>query len=66
MRGIGGWRRWREEKEASTYSLAGAVVHLHSFVLLALFVFLLLFLLHFFDLQLLQADLSFLFFIWTE
>lgn len=51
--GSWGWRGWREEKEASTHGLAGSMVHLNLFVLLPLFVFLLLFLLHLFDLQLL-------------
>lgn len=45
------WRGWREE-EAGTHCLARSMVHLDLLVLLPLFVFLLLFLLHFFDLQL--------------
>lgn len=49
----GGRGGGREEKQASTDGLAGPVVHLHMLVLLPFFVFLLLFLLHFFDLQLL-------------
>lgn len=51
--GSWGWRGWREEKEASAHGLAGSMVHLNLFVLLPLLVFLLLFLLHLFDLQLL-------------
>lgn len=64
--GRGKRRGWREEEQAGANGLAGAVVHLHPFVLLPLFVLLLLFLLHFFDLQLLGVDFRLLLLIWTE
>lgn len=59
-------RRVGGRNQAGTDGLAGAVVHLYSLVLLSFFVFLLLFLLNFFNLQLLCVDLCFVFFLWTE
>lgn len=61
-----GGERVGGRKQAGTDGLAGAVVHLYVLVLLPVFVFLLLFLLHFFNLQLLCVDLCVVFFLWTE
>lgn len=63
-RGGGGQGGRREEEQAGTNGLAGSVVQFHSFVLLPLLAFLLLFLLDFFNLQLLRVDLGLLLFTW--